>query len=159
MPLPRQERYTPEQLAELWGCSTPAIYDYVNSGRLQMKERMSDLFGFNPATGREEFVEHGLDRYFELDEVLRFETEHGIGQQEQPITKTKQRNPDNPKSKSTLLQMIAVMANKKYNYDPSGNSEVPQIIVDSAQKMGIVLDVKTVRGWLRQAAECIPSGE
>ncbi|MDK9716834.1 MAG: hypothetical protein OEL57_02875, partial [Trichlorobacter sp.] len=89
-----------------------------------------------------------------LEEVLRFEAEHKIGQRQ---VKAKQRDPDNPKSKNTLLQIIAVMAIKGYKYNPNDQrSTVPATIVNSAQSMGITLDQKTVREWLQQAAECIP---
>ena len=78
-------------------------------------------------------------------------------QQSEPPQKKKHRNPDNPKSQHTLLQMIAVMAIKGYKYNPGDDrSTVPATIVNSAQSMGIVLDQKTVRGWLQQAtAECL----
>lgn len=75
-------------------------------------------------------------------------------QQPEQLQTKKRRNPDNPKSQNTLLQMIAVMAIKGYKYNPDDSrSTVPATIVNSAQSMGITLDPKTVREWLQQAAE------
>lgn len=78
MGLPRPEKYSLEELAACWGCTTGLILDYVNSDKLEMKEKIGNLFAFNPQTAREEFIENTLNRYFEIEEVLRFEAEHDI---------------------------------------------------------------------------------
>ena len=56
----------------------------------------------------------------------------------------------------TMLTIIAATAVAGYGFVPSGNSKIPQEIVDDLAKMGLSLDVKTVRKYLQSAAELIP---
>jgi hypothetical protein len=56
-----------------------------------------------------------------------------------------------------LLKIVIGMALDSYKYDPKLSlSTVPQEIADDLAKHGIVLDVDTVRKWLKLRAEFLP---
>jgi hypothetical protein len=61
------------------------------------------------------------------------------------------------KERESLLKIVIGIAVDSYKYDPKlSRSTVPQEIADDLAKCGIVLDVDTVRKWLKQAAELLP---
>lgn len=62
------------------------------------------------------------------------------------------------KEKETLLKMIAGMAVDGYGYDPlASRSPVTKEIADMLAEKGIALDPDTVRKWLKEATELLPS--
>jgi hypothetical protein len=61
------------------------------------------------------------------------------------------------KERESLLKIVIGIAVDSYKYDPKlSRSAVPQEIADDLAKCGVVLDVDTVRKWLREAAELLP---
>jgi hypothetical protein len=54
--------------------------------------------------------------------------------------------------------MIIGMAMDGYGFDPAANrSPVPKEISDALAKKGMSLDTDTVRRWLKEAAENLPT--
>jgi len=63
------------------------------------------------------------------------------------------------RERESLLKLIIGMARGGYAYDPKlSRSNVPQEIADDLAKHDVVLDVDTVRKWLREAAQLMPGG-
>lgn len=59
--------------------------------------------------------------------------------------------------RETLLKLIAGMASEQYGYDPRHQrSEAFENIQEDLDRAGLSMDAKTVRKWIRQAAELIP---
>ncbi len=59
--------------------------------------------------------------------------------------------------RETLLKLIAGMASEQYGFDPRHHrSEVIKNIQEDLDRAGLSMDAKTVRKWIRQAAELIP---
>jgi hypothetical protein len=62
------------------------------------------------------------------------------------------------REKDTLLKLVIVMAVAGYGYDPKAKrSPIPQQIADDLAERGMPMDVDTVRKWLKEAAELLPS--
>lgn len=62
------------------------------------------------------------------------------------------------REKDSLLKLVIVMAVAGYGYDPKAKrSPIPQQIADDLAERGMPMDVDTVRKWLREAAELLPS--
>lgn len=75
-----------------------------------------------------------------------------------PKIDTPKPKPLHTKEKETLLKMIAGMAVDAYGYDPSASrSPIPKELADVLAEKGIPLDPDTVRKWLKEAAELLPS--
>jgi hypothetical protein len=56
--------------------------------------------------------------------------------------------------RSTLLKLIAAMACEQYGYDPRGDrSDVAPNIQKDLELVGLTMDAKTIRKWLREAAQ------
>ncbi|MDQ2094354.1 hypothetical protein [Rhodalgimonas zhirmunskyi] len=59
--------------------------------------------------------------------------------------------------RDTLLKLIAGMAAEQYGFDPRHQrSETIKNIQEDLDRAGLSMDAKTVRKWIRQAAELIP---
>lgn len=58
--------------------------------------------------------------------------------------------------KASMLKLIAAMAIEQYSYDPAAarNEAVPNIS-DDLDRLGISLDLKTIRKWLKEACDLI----
>lgn len=65
----------------------------------------------------------------------------------------KQEGELDPRERTSLLNLIATMANDAYCYDPSKRSEVPNEIYRAAQKNGIKLSKETIRNHLKKAVK------
>jgi hypothetical protein len=64
------------------------------------------------------------------------------------------------KEPKIVKRLIIAMAVTKYNYDPKAlRSAVPQKISDDLTRLGISVDVDTIRDWLRKSAEELPDWE
>lgn len=63
----------------------------------------------------------------------------------------KQKEIIDPREKTSLLNLIAVMANDAYRYDPSIRSAVPSEIYDAAKMNGIKISKETIRNHLKNA--------
>ncbi len=78
-----------------------------------------------------------------------------------PDAKHAQETPSSSKGLSsqerqTLLKLIAGMASEQYRFDPhQQRSEAIKNIQDDLERVGLPMDAKTVRKWVRQAAELI----
>lgn len=84
------------------------------------------------------------------EEVSRYELENK--EDDTAIIHKTNTKGDNPKSISSLLKMVAVMAATGYQYKRAENkSKVPGEIVNDAANMSISIDEKTVREWLKKA--------
>jgi len=65
---------------------------------------------------------------------------------------------DNPKSTTSLLILVATMAIKGYRYNPrDSKSAVPTEIIKDAADLGLSINEKTVREWLKNAASLLES--
>ena len=66
------------------------------------------------------------------------------------------RRTESPKSTNSLLKMIITMAIDAYGYNPDQKkSPIPAEIVENAEKLGLSIDVDTVRNWLKEAANIL----
>lgn len=101
-------------------------------------------------------MEWGLIR---LSEVERFEAVHGMKNSASDETVSNKQNAtetDNPKVKGTLLKLVAAMAIKGYSYKPTeAKSTIPSEIARDAEELGLSIDEKTVRKWLKEAVSQI----
>lgn len=62
------------------------------------------------------------------------------------------------RERDSLLKLIIGMAVSGYGYDPKlYRSSIPQEIADDLSRHGLSMDVDTVRKWLREASELLPS--
>jgi hypothetical protein len=58
--------------------------------------------------------------------------------------------------RETLLKLIAAMACEQYNYDPSKErSEATSRILEDIELVGLTMDAKTIRKWLKEASELV----
>lgn len=63
---------------------------------------------------------------------------------------------DNPKAIGSLLILVATMAKAGYRYKPTDEkSTAPTEIVQDAIELGLFINEKTVRKWLKEAAELV----
>lgn len=61
-----------------------------------------------------------------------------------------------PSEKVSLLKMIAAMAIEQYGYDPSAQkNDAVKALCDDLDELGIGLDPKTIRKWLKEACALI----
>lgn len=61
------------------------------------------------------------------------------------------------KEQESLLKLVVGMAIEGYKWDPKATrSSVTQEIADDLQRVGVRLDVDTVRKWLQRGAELLP---
>lgn len=62
----------------------------------------------------------------------------------------------NRQERETLLKLIAGMACEQYNYDPSKErSEATSRILEDIELVGLTMDAKTIRKWLKEASELV----
>ena len=67
-----------------------------------------------------------------------------------------QRKSVSTKERDSLLKLVIGLAVGGYGFDPSASrSEQPQTIADDLARLGVALDVDTVRKWLREAAQLL----
>lgn len=64
---------------------------------------------------------------------------------------SKQNETLDPREKTSLLNLIAVMANDAYRYDPSKRSAVPSEIYDAAKMNRVNISKETIRNHLKNA--------
>jgi hypothetical protein len=63
-----------------------------------------------------------------------------------------------PKERLTVKRLIIGMAVQGYKYNPKADrNSAPKEIADDLESLGISLDVDTVRKWLKESAEELPS--
>lgn len=85
-----------------------------------------------------------------LEEVRRFEMNSNGG---------KNTAQENQKSIDSLLKIIISMAVDGYGYDPNQTkSPTAAEIQKASEKLGISIDVDTVRKWLKKSADFFPRG-
>jgi len=64
------------------------------------------------------------------------------------------------RERSSCLKLIIGMAVKKYRYDPAAaRGPAPSNIMNDLHELGIDIDVDTVRKWLKEAAEELPTAK
>jgi hypothetical protein len=64
------------------------------------------------------------------------------------------------RERSSCLRLIIGMAVKKYRYDPAAaRGPAPSNIMNDLHELGIDIDVDTVRKWLKEAAEELPTAK
>jgi hypothetical protein len=108
------------------------------------------------------YIKWALSKGIEIS-WLEWARKHGL-----PVTlaeperiETKQPTQEKPlltRERETALKLIIGMAIAGYRYDPdAARSEVTGDISRDLQKLGISLDQDTVRKWLREAAELLPT--
>jgi hypothetical protein len=85
------------------------------------------------------------------------ELETRVRQLEAEQTPAAPERPLEAKERDSLLKSVIGMALDSYKYEPKlSRSTVPQQIADDLAKHGLVLDVDTVRKWLKLGAEFLP---
>lgn len=94
---------------------------------------------------------------FDMAEFVRKEVESGkasgITSAGTPSKKS------STKEINTLLKLVISMAVKGYRYDPrASKSPIPTEIAADAEQVGLSIDADTVRKWLKQGGELLPSG-
>lgn len=101
---------------------------------------------------------HSKYTHIKLDEIRRFEMENGItdtSSEKDTITLAignEATDAENRKAVRSLLILVATMAIKGYKYNPKEKkSTIPREITDDAESLGLSIDEKTVRKWLREA--------
>lgn len=158
--------YTDSQLAvELdvphWkiktACETGQIKAEFVPARIESKPRASGPGFVRSCYTREGGSTYSYPAYYKIskNEAERFEAELF----KTAVTPEAATGEINPKEKDSLLKLIAVMAFDSYKYDRiQKRSAIPGEIVLAAENIGVNLDEKTVRKWLKIAAEThIPS--
>jgi hypothetical protein len=101
------------------------------------------------------------DLFITIKELERFGAEHGLMIEipsvqncQQIVTATV--NSDlkfHPKEKESLLKMVIAMAINCYGFNPDDKrSDVPSKIMEEVENLGLLIDVDTVRKWLKEAA-------
>lgn len=63
----------------------------------------------------------------------------------------KQKQEIDPREKTALLAVIAIMAKESYNYVPVGRSDVPSELFEAAERNGIEISKETIRKHLKAA--------
>lgn len=92
-----------------------------------------------------------LDVHPELYSVL----ERRVAPKEITNTKHDQKKMTN-QERETLLKFIAAMACEQYGYDPKDErSEVTRSILDDIEHVGLAMDAKTIRKWLKEASALV----
>jgi hypothetical protein len=138
-----------------------SLYDNVMEARkrdaetaaMERAERMGML---NELSARLEAERSGWD-------ITLNEKDEQIGALKERVAaleqlQTNQTDPEiGTRARDSLLKLVIGMAVGAYAYDPKvGRSDRPTEIAGDLERAGVVLDVDTVRKWLREAAELLP---
>ncbi len=71
---------------------------------------------------------------------------------------TNTQKPESTRKTNNVLQAFTAIAIDAYGYDPKAEkSTAPQDIANALEKLGAVGNPKTIRSWLREGAELLPS--
>lgn len=93
--------------------------------------------------------------YITAEEVDRY-AENNLHKDSMPTPVAINDDNDNPKKIRSLLILVATMAIKNYKYQPrEAKSDVPAKIAASAATLGLSINEKTVREWLKKAVDLI----
>jgi hypothetical protein len=174
MKLPEQDWFTIQDLCQRWKVEQAYIERMLQSRKLKGEYREYVSLPFEQ---RQETISAGElltlvdmkipDSWFDsaassaftvppgevvvsLEEVKRFEMNSNM---EKNTTK------ENQKSIDSLLKIIITMAVKGYRYDPNqAKSSTAAEIQEDSEKLGISIDVDTVRKWLKKSVDFLPRG-
>ena len=73
---------------------------------------------------------------------------------------TNTQKPESTRKTNNVLQAFTAIAIDAYGYDPKAEkSTAPQDIANALEKLGAVGNPKTIRSWLREGAELLPSNQ
>lgn len=71
---------------------------------------------------------------------------------------TNTQKPESTRKTNNVLQAFTAIAIDAYGYDPKAEkSTAPQDIANALEKLGAVGNPKTIRNWLKEGAELLPS--
>lgn len=71
---------------------------------------------------------------------------------------TNTQKPESTRKTNNVLQAFTAIAIDAYGYDPKAEkSTAPQDIANALEKLGAVGNPKTIRSWLKEGAELLPS--
>jgi hypothetical protein len=165
--LPRRLWFTFEELAVEWNTDLSYVMHFIESGKLELSYLLKEE-GYAPALFKdqeeaENSVTGSLQKYDKLPKydgcwvVALKEVEQFESGQNNAVSKvSKAVALDNPKAAGSLLKMVAAMAIVGYAYDPNQNkSNVSAEIVADAERIGLEIEVKTVRKWLKISSQLI----
>ena len=114
--------------------------------------------GFGYAAEPIRRIKHWID---DLDICVHPEFYAGLEARLRPkISKTPERQvsakPMTSQERDTLLKLIAAMSCEQYGYDPrQERSTVPSKVREDLELVGISMDDKTIRKWLKEASQLI----
>ena len=88
-----------------------------------------------------------------LDQIKELETQFAIAREQAPSLE----KPLSTRERDSLLKLVIGMAVGGYGYVPTANrSEQPAMIEADLARLGLSLDVDTIRKWLKRGAEFLP---
>ena len=96
----------------------------------------------------------------DANEILTFEKwDHFFDLEFYEINQTKNiEKPESTRKTENLLRTLAAVAIDAYGYNPkSAKSTVPQEIADAISEQGVNIDAKTIRNWLKEGMENLPT--
>ncbi|MEO6118558.1 MAG: hypothetical protein ABIP37_05750 [Methylotenera sp.] len=71
---------------------------------------------------------------------------------------TNTQKPESTRKSNNVLQAFTAIAIDAYGYDPKAEkSTAPQDVANALDKLGAVGNAKTIRSWLKEGAELLPS--
>ncbi len=101
----------------------------------------------------DKFIQHEVVERYAKDWFVYFNIKNGEINQSEIIVK-----PDSTRKTENLLRTLAAIAIDAYGYQPElPKSNAPQDIVDALSKKGLSFDPKTIRNWLKEGIELLPS--
>ena len=88
-----------------------------------------------------------------LDQIKELETQFATAREQAPSLE----KPLSTRERDSLLKLVIGMAVGGYGYVPTANrSEQPAMIEADLARLGLSLDVDTIRKWLKRGAELLP---
>lgn len=126
-----------------------ALLEKQKAGYVQLLEDQRVSFSTLLGQEREQFAElHSQDTAALADLRARIEAQDNPSSGRDLV----------PREKESLLKLVIGMAVSAYRFDPKATrSKVTTEITSDLERAGVALDADTVRKWLHEAAEFLPS--
>lgn len=88
------------------------------------------------------------------EQYLKLKADYNVLAAQYTIT----QKPESTRKTNNVLQAFTAIAIDAYGYDPKAEkSTAPQDIANALEKLGAVGNPKTIRSWLKEGAELLPS--
>ncbi len=174
MKLPEQDWFTIQDLCHRWKVDQAYIERMLQSRKLKGEYREYVCLPFEQ---RRETISAGElltlvdmiipDSWYSSATSVAFTVPPGevvvslaeVRQFEMNSNAEKNTAQENQKSIDSLLKIIITMAVDGYGYDPNQTkSPTATDIQNSSERLGISIDVDTVRKWLKKSADFLPRG-